>query len=201
MHDIHRRDIVLLPEVHILEKFIQLADYITNDMMEPIGYLPWGILSGCICLAVLFLTHLIRGTQTDRTTIRKDILTVLLIAYLAVLLKLALFSREPGSRTTISLQLFETWGTTMQEHAFFVENILMFIPFGILIPTSFSKMRGIIRCTAMAFACSVLLETIQHLTGRGFSQVDDVITNTLGGLIGYIIYQIWRNFRKGISQP
>lgn len=179
-----------------MDKFIQLADYITKDMMEPIGYLPWGLLAGCIYLAALSLFRRIHSKHSEHHTFRRDVLIFLLITYFGVLLKLALFSREPGSRTTISLELFETWGTTMQAHAFFIENILMFIPFGILIPTAFSKMRGLLRCTAMAFACSVLLETIQHITERGFCQLDDVVTNTLGGLTGYLIYHIWKLFRK-----
>lgn len=188
--------ILLLQEGAALDELIQLVNYITKDMMEPIGYVPWGLLSGCIYLSGLSLFRRISSKRSDQNTFRRDVLIFLLITYFGVLLKLALFSREPGSRTTISLKLFETWGTTMQAHAFFIENILMFIPFGILIPSVFAKMRGLIRCTAVAFACSVLLETIQHLTERGFCQLDDVVTNTLGGLTGYLIYHIWKVFRK-----
>lgn len=46
----------------------------------------------------------------------------------------SIFSRESGSRKQISLILFETWGHSVQAHAYFIENIFMFIPFGILAP-------------------------------------------------------------------
>ena len=106
------------------------------------------------------------------------------------LLKLAFFSREPGSRTTISTHLFDIWETTVQSHAFFIENILMFIPFGILIPVAFSKIHGVVRCTAVAFVCSILLEGMQFITERGFCELDDVVTNTVGAMIGYVLYRI-----------
>lgn len=86
----------------------------------------------------------------------------------------------------------------MQAHAFFVENIIMFIPFGILIPTAFPAMRNILVCTLTALACSLSLEMFQLVTGRGFCQLDDVVTNTLGALTGCIIYKIWAAVHRAV---
>lgn len=129
--------------------------------------------------------------QSKKSEPLREFLLFLIIVYAAVLLKLAFFSREPGSRTTVDLTLFNTWGTTMQAHAFFVENIIMFIPFGILIPTAFPVMKNIFVCTLTALACSLCLEMFQLITGRGFCQLDDVVTNTLGAFIGYMVYRMW----------
>lgn len=164
---------------------------ITHDMMEPIGYLPWGLCAGCLYLLILKIWRRFRSTSSEKNSLKHDIINFLLIVYCITLLKLAFFSREPGSRTTVSTHLFDTWGTTMQTHAFFIENILMFVPFGILIPVAFSRMRGFMRCTATAFACSVLLEGMQFITGRGFCELDDVVTNTAGAVIGYIMYVLF----------
>ena len=46
----------------------------------------------------------------------------------------AFFSRESGSRTGIDWQLFETWGRTWQSRAYMVENVIMFLPLGVLLP-------------------------------------------------------------------
>ena len=164
---------------------------ITHDMMEPIGYLPWGLCAGCLYLLILKIWRRFRSTSSEKNSLKHDIINFLLIVYCITLLKLAFFSREPGSRTTVSTHLFDTWGTTMQTHAFFIENILMFVPFGILIPVAFSRMRGFMRCTATAFACSVLLEGMQFITGRGFCELDDVVTNTAGAVISYIMYVLF----------
>ena len=44
------------------------------------------------------------------------------------------YFQEKGSRKEISLVLFETWGHSFHMHAMFIENIIMFIPFGVLLP-------------------------------------------------------------------
>ena len=37
----------------------------------------------------------------------------------------------------------------------------------------------------VAFLFSVSIETLQYITGRGITEVDDVINNTLGGVLGW----------------
>ena len=150
-----------------------------------------GLIAGILFLIVMYILKKFGLIQSKKSEPLRDFLLFLIIVYAAVLLKLAFFSREPGSRTTVDLTLFNTWGTTMQAHAFFMENIIMFIPFGILIPTAFPVMRNIFVCTLTALACSLCLEMFQLITGRGFCQLDDVITNTLGALIGYMVYRMW----------
>ena len=49
--------------------------------------------------------------------------SVLLIVYIEILMQTAFFSREPGSRKQIDLNLFGTWGETPVAHAYFIENI------------------------------------------------------------------------------
>jgi hypothetical protein len=39
-----------------------------------------------------------------------------------------------------------------------------------------------------AFVTSLGVETIQLITGRGYFQVDDILTNVLGGIIGYWMF-------------
>ena len=36
-------------------------------------------------------------------------------------------AREPGSRRAIDMTFLYTWGYTAQEHAFFIENIILFM--------------------------------------------------------------------------
>ena len=34
------------------------------------------------------------------------------------------------------------------------------------------------------------IEIMQYITGRGLTEVDDVITNTIGAAVGVVIYKI-----------
>ena len=162
--------------------------YIIQDMTEPAGYLPFGIAAGAVFMLFRHLLKRNRSLPRKGAELRKDILLFLIVLYAAVLLKLAFFSREPGSRTDVSLVLFETWGTTIRAHSFFIENILMFIPFGLLIPAAFPSLQRISLCTLTGFSCSLFLELIQLATGRGYCQLDDIVTNTAGALLGALLF-------------
>lgn len=67
-------------------------------------------------------------------------------------------------------------------------NIIAFIPFGILVPVLFRFERNLFGLAGTAFLFSLLVETVQLLTQRGSFDVDDLLLNTLGGIIGYLVF-------------
>lgn len=74
----------------------------------------------------------------------------------------------------------------------YIQNILLFIPFGVLCPLFNKKSYGFIYIIA-GFLFSLLIECSQLLNHRS-SDVDDLIMNTLGAIIGYIGYKILEHF-------
>ncbi|MBV2365194.1 VanZ family protein [Streptomonospora nanhaiensis] len=66
-------------------------------------------------------------------------------------------------------------------------NIALGVPFGVLLPTLFPGSRGVLRTVLMAAAAMLLVEVVQGalITGRAFD-IDDVILNTTGALLGYL---------------
>lgn len=57
------------------------------------------------------------------------------VAYMYTLIMIVYYSREPGSRTGVAdMVLWSNWGMTLQMHAYFIENIVLFIPFGLIFP-------------------------------------------------------------------
>lgn len=75
-------------------------------------------------------------------------------------------------------------------HAYFIENIIMFIPFGFLAPMVFERMRKVRFCVFIGFLCSCGIELSQLITQRGYCQLDDVVTNTVGMLVGWGIWKM-----------
>lgn len=55
-------------------------------------------------------------------------MSTLLVIYIVVVLMTVFFSRELGSREGIDMRILGTWGITMQDHAWVIENVLLFIP-------------------------------------------------------------------------
>ena len=60
-------------------------------------------------------------------------------------------------------------------------NILFFIPYGILFPWKDNRKRVFVT----ALVLSVFIELSQFVFNLGWCEVDDVISNTLGAMIGW----------------
>lgn len=69
----------------------------------------------------------------------------------------------------------------------FLGNIIIFIPLGFFPPLLSAKIR-FFKTTLLCFSVSFFIEFIQFFIGRG-TDIDDLWINTLGGILGYIIYK------------
>lgn len=80
------------------------------------------------------------------------------------------------------------WGSMWSVHNFvnLFGNVAIFIPFGILSVFVLRK-AGFLLILLLSFGFSLSLEAAQLVFAMGSFDVDDLILNTLGGVIGYVI--------------
>lgn len=74
-------------------------------------------------------------------------------------------------------------------------NIVAFVPFGCLLPALLSWCRKPARTAAVMFAALLCIETTQLVLKVGMFDVDDLILNEAGVLLGYWLYaeaERWR---------
>ena len=71
-----------------------------------------------------------------------------------------------------------------------VGNVIMFLPAGLLLPAIFPSHRNFLQFTVSCLAGILLIELIQLLTLLGSFDIDDVILNMFGLLIGYLAYTV-----------
>lgn len=69
-------------------------------------------------------------------------------------------------------------------------NVVAFMPFGALIRWVLNRRVRWYEATFYTLIFSLCVETIQFVTKVGSFDVDDIILNTLGGLLGFIVYYI-----------
>lgn len=69
-----------------------------------------------------------------------------------------------------------------------IGNIVIFIPLGVYI-TLFSKNKGVWKNTLIIIIISTLAEIIQVVFRFGIGDIDDIILNGIGGLVGILIYR------------
>ncbi len=79
-------------------------------------------------------------------------------------------------------------------------NILMFMPIGFLIPLAFPKQRHLWSMALWGLITSLLIEFTQLFIIRG-TDIDDVILNTLGAILGYVVFRVfYLCFKKRIKE-
>lgn len=74
-------------------------------------------------------------------------------------------------------------------------NFALFMPFGYFIPRLFGKYRAFIKFILLTFVILLSIETLQVVTLRGCFDVDDILLNLAGAVIGFFIARIAK-FRK-----
>ncbi|HEX7846961.1 MAG TPA: VanZ family protein [Chitinophagaceae bacterium] len=67
-------------------------------------------------------------------------------------------------------------------------NLLGFIPFGFLLPLAVPWFRRFFPMLMAILLLSIDYETIQLITGLGIFDVDDLLLNSTGALVGYLFF-------------
>ena len=77
-------------------------------------------------------------------------------------------------------------------------NVLLFIPFGYF-SNKIIKNRKIILAIITTIITSSSIEIIQMNIGRSFD-IDDIILNLIGGIIGYLLYKLLFNIKENLPE-
>ena len=75
-------------------------------------------------------------------------------------------------------------------------NVIGFLPFGFIVPVMHKKMESFWKVSLLGFLFSLCVETIQLITKVGCFDVDDLMLNTLGAMIGCGAFLICNKFRR-----
>lgn len=179
-----------------------------------------------VVVIVAMILAMMKFVDWARTRMsRKNFALVLwsiFIAYLCGTIYCTLFSRVPGSGSTFEIRPFMSIIRMFKEpmevgtevtglFAWFMKdafplvgiilNILLFVPFGYLLPILFPKLKPK-HIIFIGCLCSIVTEATQYLLKMGWCETDDVIYNGLGTVFGLWILrtQCKRFNRKELSK-
>ena len=121
----------------------------------------------------------------------KTLLKIALVTYICTLLWLVLFKfsfdilaviTEHQSR---SVSLVPFTGSTRE----MIDNFVVFVPLGLLLGAYFKRII-FWQKLIIVFVFSLSVEIIQFVFAIGITDITDLITNTLGGLVGLAAYAL-----------
>lgn len=98
---------------------------------------------------------------------------------------------EPLKTIRLYMELIRGNNGYLVRHAFInlAGNVIMFIPVGYLLPRIWKKLRGFFKVLLITIGAIALIEILQYFTGLGSCDVDDLILNVPGAMIGYFLWK------------
>lgn len=75
-------------------------------------------------------------------------------------------------------------------------NVVGFVPYGYILPVVSRRMQNGFLIVLSGFCLSLAVEIIQLITKVGCFDVDDIILNTLGAALGYLLFVICNIIRR-----
>ena len=155
-----------------------------------------------ICFIVVVFLEWRKSRRGHRTRTEWVIILTMLTGYLVIYIYLTFIYRKPLEQRQLLLRPFWSY-----EHAFSLEgglhivhlssarqillNILVYVPAGVMLPAVFYKVRHPYWMTVLACAALTLsTEGFQWLTKLGYCEVDDLINNLMGAMIGILLYDL-----------
>ena len=140
---------------------------------------------------------------------------VLFIAYLVLLSYFLFFAenmgRSPDARASYSYNLvpfkeirrFIVYRDILGYRAVFLNifgNVAAFLPFGFFLPEIWRQVGRWYTTIALSFPTSLCIELMQLVTKVGSFDVDDLLLNTIGGYLGYLLFRtargVWYRYNE-----
>lgn len=148
-----------------------------------------------VIMLIWFATHRKNVKYTKKYCAKKIIISAIFVCYLIVVLEATMMDRLGVYGNTVRFQVFssyrEAWNSfSMIEWRNLLLNIGLFVPFGFLLPILSEKLKNNWITYLMGFSISTLIEISQLIFGIGVFEVDDILNNTLGTMIGFGVYAL-----------
>lgn len=162
------------------------------------------ILSCIVGLAVVYGICRVMELRCGERFSNRTIITMLWLAiYLCFVLQITILNRESLSRGGMFFNLYlgalNGSYLELQQAVYTVLNIVLFLPIGfsiMFLRHDSGWLRSTILVTMYCFVVSITIESIQYVTGRGYFELTDLLTNTLGGFIGGMLAMILLSVKK-----
>ncbi len=126
--------------------------------------------------------------SSHKFILHEEIFLLVFVAYILLLFELVT-SRDVSISGTNLVPFKEMFRYPIGSSNFYrqvIGNIVLFIPFGFF-ASYYTKIKNTGSITLMSLLVSLTIELVQRRIGRSFD-IDDIILNVLGGILGFFIY-------------
>ena len=167
-------------------KYKVFADYVSR-LAAGIPFAVYEVTASVFCIGLVILVTwkgIKRGIQYS--------LPLLLVDYVLLMFSSTVFCRTTNEARKYDFHPFWSYRAIQDGQVHLlpqnIMNVVVFIPIGLLLGVIFRQMAWW-KALLAGFCISVSIETLQFVFYKGFCEIDDIMHNTLGCLIGYLVCQ------------
>ncbi|MDD3278330.1 MAG: VanZ family protein [Lachnospiraceae bacterium] len=136
---------------------------------------------------------------------------ILFVLYIMALAYFLFLSEDYGRNAMVNLEYHYNLVPFKEIHRFWVYraqvgfwvafynlagNVIGFLPFGFILPVMHRDMKHFWLVVLLGFGLSLLVETLQLVLKVGCFDVDDLMLNTLGAAMGYLLFALCDKIRR-----
>ena len=161
-----------------------------SNTIQGVVNLTWPMLLISIVILVSFrICYILK--KGDKFVFYKELLMLSFIIYILCLFQVVTFTDDVTWSTNNFIPFKEIMRYSITSRLFLknvIGNMIMFLPFGFFISYYLENKKPYLTIILTLIA-SIAIELVQLAIGRVFD-VDDIILNLCGGMLGYLIYYL-----------
>lgn len=161
-----------------------LGSFFTTGIPSPIFYTSLSVM--------VFALLVVLGCRRIENK-KRGLIGILLLEYLFVVLCSTVICRKKVTFIFEEFELTPLWTyKAVLNHVYGVSvwdivlNVVLFVPLGLLVKLLYPKLK-LWKMVLIAIGCSVFIEANQYFFEKGIAQIDDVMHNTIGAGIGWLL--------------
>ena len=167
-----------------------------NDTIHGVISMSWPVVFISVVIMVSTrLCYLINNNQ--KIVLYKELMMLIFAIYILCLFQVVTFQDDTYWASNNFIPFQEILRYNITSHLFWknvIGNMLMFLPFGFFV-SYYINVDKVHLPFMLVLVTSLAIEIVQMMIGRVFD-VDDIILNLIGGILGYLIYKILKSIGK-----
>ena len=167
-----------------------------NDTIHGVISMTWPtVFISVVIMVSTRLCYLINNNQ--KIVLYKELMMLIFAIYILCLFQVVTFQDDTYWASNNFIPFQEILRYNITSHLFWknvIGNMLMFLPFGFFV-SYYINVDKVHLPFMLVLVTSLAIEIVQMMIGRVFD-VDDIILNLIGGILGYLIYKILKGIGK-----
>ena len=170
---------------------------LSNTIQNVISFTWPMVIISMVVIISFRIAYLIQNKE--RLVLYKDLTLLVFIVYILCLFQVVSFQDNVTWSSNNFIPFREMFRYKITSRLFIknvLGNVLLFLPFGFFV-SFYLKVEDKKWPLFLTLITSISIEVVQMIIGRVFD-VDDIILNLVGGLVGYYIYDILKKVSEGL---